>query len=288
MPLEQGHVVDDGVNHHVRVATRDGGACLTGHDGSYVGRSCSYRWQAHDFSKGDADRIAIHDTPVAGFIGKGKIDSSAFPTSSGGIFPAYYAVKINRPTVATQWHLAGPAAPYLAFGGTTVAVGKNFQHCAHPYWHNSHHLIPKGTFGAYIASMSSSKGKALQLDLFNAGYNINFCVNVLILPMDTEVAALFELPRHLILADGSAYTVLQKEFMNHSEYNDKVRGDLKKIFNQWQANKADLTCTDPARRQDLVHDLHVLSQACLDGIVAFGKTDGGEPISAIPWEDVFA
>lgn len=282
---------------HTGSSNKEQGACLWGHDGDYrPDWSCSYRWQAHDFSKGDADRKKIHNNPVLAFYKTmpATLSTSGWSTG-GGFFPAYYAATIKTPREPEDWYLDGPKKKgYKPFGGYEVPIGENFKRAYWPYWHNSHHLIPKGTLIAKMEDEETAQvsAHAMRLALLKAKYNVNHYHNMLILPQDARVGYWLDLPRHLILKEGNPLDPggLQVETMNHQAYNDKVAMDLSKALRAFINNvKQNIPCKPQSEDRDfLKDDLKELQKECFKQVIEFGVTNPGEPISAVDWEDVFA
>src|SRR4030095_2738576 len=125
---------------HIEVKNgQDDGACFTGHVSSYKRSSCSYRWQAHEESKNT--RRATSFTPVTGAVG-----TSAYKTKRKVLFPRKY--KTLPAPQPGDWDIDGPNRKDMRDAvGRRIGEHANFhKNWLWPYWHNSHHLIPKGTF----------------------------------------------------------------------------------------------------------------------------------------------
>lgn len=275
---------------------KEKGACLWGHDGAYrEDWSCSYRWQAHDFSKGDDERIEMHNDPVDAYYKDmpQQIETSGWDTDDS-FFPKWYSDEIKRPREPEDWYLEGPKKTgFKPFGGKEVPIDENFKRAYWPYWHNSHHIIPKGTLNSKIEQESTPDVSAhtIRVALLDATYNVNHYHNVVILPQDTEVAWWLELPRHLILKDGNPLDPqgLQQETGNHKKYNDNVSTDLEKALRNFISNVGQNEDCEPEDidADILKDDLKALQRSCLDQIKEMGSEYPGEPISAIEYEEVF-
>jgi hypothetical protein len=267
------------------------GACIWGHDTDYrKDWSCSYRWQVHEFSKGDTARKNVHNKRVDKFWPRMRkqVETSAYQKSpSKPVTPANYDWEINKPREPEDWYLDGPKkAGYEAVDGIPIPVGLNFQACTYPYWFNAHHVIPKGTLLEILEEVATAKGfgaNVIRLALLKIKYNVNHYLNVFILPQDTKVARLFKLPRHLILEEGSKHTTYDEEYFNHTEYNDMVADQLRDIFRDFVYNVGQNACAEPEDedRQFLKDCLEMLSEKCIKKIIEFGKDMPGEPISAM-------
>jgi hypothetical protein len=162
-----------------------------------------------------------------------------------------------------------------------VPQGKNFTNWVWPYWHNAHHLIPKGTFNAQIEAIANARvRKLVRQQMLVAEYNINHFRNVMILPQDKEVARLLKLPRHLILEDG-AKSQSNPEYFDHKAYNANVKVHLNSILDQYKKAVQKDVCNPPSAKASRTR-LEKLSDRCLDTIKTFGKAAGGQPLSDMP------
>jgi hypothetical protein len=253
----------------------ENGACLWGHDGRFSKNSCAYRWQGHEISK--AERTDIYDKWPLG--APAKIDTLGYRTSKKGWYPPGYPRSLPAPRKG-DWFLTGPTQTGYKVGRKTVPKGKNFTKDKWPYWHNSHHLIPKGTL---IAEINARKcAPVMRLSMLKAKYNVNHKMNVAILPQDEEVARILGLPRHLILEGTTKKTKLKTEYFDHKEYNAAVKDRLDTILDDYskicdkatQAHQEpDVTLTKDA--------LEKLSRDCWKKIQSFGKSNAGLAISEI-------
>lgn len=283
------HVTNpDGTCPHVVVKENtEGGACLTGHESSLAANSCAYRWQALTESK--KNRTHLYDkTPLAGAQQKaapmGTLATSAYLSNRGGLYPGQYGAVIFLPQKG-DWHLDGPTRNNMEdAAGRRIPQGQNFTKHTWPYWHNSHHLIPKGLFNETIAEIKDVDCQALvRLALLRAGYNINHHINVIILPQDLEVARVLGLPRHLILEDGS-WMIEESPKFDHLLYNWNVFDRLNPIIGRYKK-----ACDDELRKSCDTskfklsrEELEDLSEICHKSITQYGPTNPGEPISDMP------
>ena len=120
--------------------------------------------------------------------------------------------------------------------------------------------------------------------LLLAEYNVNHHINIILLPMDKEVARVLGLPRHLVLEDGSAVQEQGSKF-NHVAYNQTVKNELDGIIDSYKAtcDRERQTNCDPwpviklSKRQ-----LEILSQDCYSSVIQFGTGSPGTAISDLP------
>lgn len=254
----------------------ENGACLTGHNSRYAKVSCAYRWQAHKVSL--EERSSIYNGKTSK---KKEIKTNVYETNSGGFYPPPkdYNPSINPPTNIGDWDLDGPKVPFKPFEGSKKKIpkGENFTKTYWPYWHNAHHLIPKGLFNSLISETSCSY--LICQSLLEAKYNINHKINMMILPQDKEVGKILKLPRHLILREKS-----REEFFDHTAYNNLVKSKLKQIIDNYKE-----LCDKPKKKDHKIpkptldkKKLEKLSKDCYSTIVQFGKISAGEPLADIP------
>ncbi|PTL77047.1 AHH domain-containing protein [Vitiosangium sp. GDMCC 1.1324] len=283
------HVTNpDGTTPHVEVEKgTENGACLTGHESRYRPSSCSYRWQALTESKENRKRL-YDKTPTAGVRTKsapqGFLATSAYLSEKKNLVPSQYSTLVALPQEG-DWHLDGPHRDTMKNpGGQHIRRGKNFTKDTWPYWHNSHHLIPKGVLNETIAKIPDADCQMLvRLALLRAQYNINHHVNVIILPQDMEVARVLGLPRHLILEDGS-WVIEDCPKFNHAAYNMNVLGRLKPIINRYKTacdNELRKNC-DTSQFKLSKEELEELSRDCYKSVTEFGTAHPGSPISDMP------
>jgi hypothetical protein len=210
--------------------------------------------------------------------------TSAYLSQRGNRVPAEYAALVPLPKEG-DWHLDGPKRGDMKDGGgRPIPPGQNFTRHTWPYWHNSHHLIPKGLFHETLAEIRDADCQALvRLALLRAKYNINHHVNVILLPQDLEVARVLGLPRHLILEDGS-WVIEDCPKFNHAAYNMNVYNRLKPVINEYtEACDAELrkNC-DTSQFKLSKEQLEELSRECYRAVTEFGTAHPGSPISDMP------
>jgi hypothetical protein len=208
----------------------ENGACLTGHESSYIDfsnkNSCNYRYQAVEQGKSHKKiKSYLHSyndrlTNIASSYS--EIPTSAYNTKKGGLCPAYYVVSIPVPRKG-DWDVGGPTQGDIKRKGTQdIKKGENFTRDTWPYWNNAHHLIPKGTLKSAITNEGSVVGALMEVGLLKAKYNINHKKNMLFLPMDKEVGKILDMPRHIQLKEGDDDRI-KASCTNHSIYDKMVK-----------------------------------------------------------------
>ncbi|WP_161606787.1 AHH domain-containing protein [Myxococcus xanthus] len=256
---EKQHTEDDKnlPGRHKKAGGVEGGACLNRHVPKVERKnSCSHRWQAYQRAKEDT---ALYNWPAYQSLSKpgGRIRTAASVDKRGNRFPDWYDFTIAAPS-----QLNG--AP--GRGTWDLDHGDNFQvKCYRPYWHEANHIIPNSSLRKVMADVGkgmSNPGRialAVRGRLLNAQYNLNHKVNMILLPMDAEVAEALQLPRHR-----------QTAFLcSHKAYSDNVEAELKTLF--------DALVKEPIRNHtvpkynDCKDGLEALSQRLYKAIVAAGK-----------------
>jgi len=279
------------------IAGIDQGACLTGHDTAYQEVSCAYRWQAHMVAKEREGKLgsthynvrAVDERFLFG------INTNAYKARSGNFHPSQYIAKISIPQDG-DWDLDGPKrlVPRKTFLNQPrdIQPHTNFKDCYNPYWHNSHHMIPKRLFNNMVDETGRGEGASpdcpmiIRSCLLEAKYNINHKINMIILPQDKEVGEILKLPRHLILleeGDGEDVDAeLRKEMMSHVEYDNFVRGKIRRCVQDFKERVAEKTCEKPNPKPLLSKKrIENVSNACFKAIIGLGSTSGGKSLSDI-------
>ena len=174
---------EDFPDKHVKVdGSTEGGACLTGHESGrksappgYVTEvSCNYRWQGF---KRALDDKSIYNNKAP--VGK-RVTQTAWGRAGGRGW--------NQPAAKSAWNV--------------TATGVNFRtSCNKPYWHEAHHIVPNGELRDSINAVGKGKQSGIyraviRLGLLEEKYNLNHKPNMIILPMDGNVAKHVGLPRH--------------------------------------------------------------------------------------------
>lgn len=267
----------------------ENGACLTGHVGQYQKRSCAYRWQAHEVSK--AERRDIYhryaESIEQGHRTQGFIPTSRYMSAAGNPQPAYYAFELDIPKPG-DWDLDGPRQSFRRRGVTKVEKGKNFTKDHWPYWQNAHHMIPKSLFNGLVNQTDEALPGCAALirgSLLSAKYNINHKINMIILPMDKEVAKILGLPRHLTLKEPGR----TPDCTDHKVYTSKVEKRLKAIIDGYKKIVSEAKAEDHDNPKPTLDKkkLEKLSRDCYQTILQFGMLNAGEPLDAIPAIQLF-
>lgn len=191
---------------HKKVGAMRGGACLARHISKYdESNSCSHRWQAY---KSASQHKGLYDwDKYAGVKStKGKVR-----TDRKNGFPWWYRDKLNAPE-PHDWD---------------VGRGSNFKEkCYVPYWHNGHHLIPNGVLKESITAVGTDTPSPAKVrlnvkqGLLEAKYNLNYKVNMIVLPMDRAVGKALGMPVHL-------KAIFER---SHGEYSKNVQMNVKQFF----------------------------------------------------------
>jgi len=135
-------------------------------------------------------------------------------------------------------------------------------------WINAvHHVLPVGVLKDAITSFSKGLSDLeilIVVGLLNEKYNINFKVNMIILPANFETSRTVGLPTH---AQGD----------NHSKYSDKIKEDVTdaldavygSVRSQMSSSSEDHDLPD---HEDLKDQLRGISDDYYGKIVAYGKS----------------
>jgi hypothetical protein len=292
----------DDVYHEPISNALEDGACLTGHEATYKKNTCSYRYQAVEHSRANPDRQALYNKTLKvrkstarrykrdHKVKAGFVPTSRYPTNAGDVYPSDrdYGSKLAVPQPG-DWDVDGPKRPGVKDpSGKTIGIGKNFTGAFWPYWNNAHHMIPKDTLNTRIeaASNDSKIVTLIRAGLLKGKYNVNHYVNMILLPMDTEVGFLLKLPRHLTLEDGSSEFDDNPKF-DHTAYNKKVVNRLKDIMKDYveeaeEVKRKNKRCTIAKMPALSKRRLELLSNDCYKSIKLFGARSPGKPLVDLP------
>jgi hypothetical protein len=274
----------------------EGGACLSGHSSEHSDRtSCTYRWQALHPAAGERHPVYARLPKVSASaqrafakagVPKGFLPTSRYVSKRGNPVPLNYAFQIALPEHQDDWRVGGPTRPnFISASGKPIPPGANFTKNTWPYWNNAHHIIPKGLLNRLINKITDPECRDLvRTGLLRAKYNVNHWINVVILPMDFEVARHLSLPRHLALEDETAVFEPNPKF-DHKAYARKVKRLLEKIMDGYRsavaAAVAGKDCSS-GRTVSLSKDrLEEVSRLCYALIVSLGQTKPGASIGEI-------
>jgi hypothetical protein len=221
---EEQHAKDivDLPDRHKEVRPSSGGACLNRHlaDTPEQGekKSCSHRWQAYLQMEAD---MGVYNWNKYERLANKKTRITTFATSG---FPECYQKTLAQPK-PHQWDVGQSSKP-IGFGWGETTKKNFWWKCYHPYWHEAHHIVPNSTLRNAIIDFAKDVQKGEELvktirgGLLDEKYNLNEQLNMIMLPLDKEVADALKLPRHRQTA----------AHWNHSVYSDNAKGELAKIF----------------------------------------------------------
>lgn len=260
------HLSDSARGVHVRSSAPDGsgGKCLNRHVSYWAPQSCSHRWQAYLHAVADSslynwpryDEICDGGSPIKTDVVEGPVvvknrkgETRVYP-----FYPNFYQ------------RLLDPPRP----GDWDVGEAKNNfkKSTVKPYYHNAHHIVTNSELNAGLGKVGSDvQGERPDIDgmklirdsLLRAGYNLNHKMNMIILPMDREVAKALRLPRHLAETtdrDHPRYSEIIKKLLR------SVMNDLRKEIDNALANgeahdkiKVDLCKARLEKRSETVYNL---------------------------------
>jgi hypothetical protein len=292
--------------------TGDGGACVKGpYNTKYTKNdSCSYRWQAvMAYSKKGKQSIDGREnrlvTPKATQVRTSRYETSKSKSRASGkksFYPGDYPAALRIPDDPQGWCVGGPTKTLEVKDGPggkvlfKIPAHKNFTSHLWPYWNNAHHIIPKGTLKSTIAELENPTGwppkspalrNIVERFLLKKLYNVNHHSNVILLPMDKEVAKILKLPRHLLLEDDDDVPMPLEEAspkFDHLLFNLQAQAQLIGIMDDFSsaAKKAagggGKTCvTDEMEAAE--KKLRDLSDFLHDEILRVGAKKKGLPVS---------
>jgi hypothetical protein len=271
--------------------TTEGGACLTGHEANFrnFGHkvTCNYRYQCYEQADTEAKiKAKLHSYNVQAI--KAKIVTSVYETEAGGWAPAYYCASLPIPEPG-DWDVGGPNRTIYrkALNKKTKKIpqGKNFTQDTWPYWNNAHHLIPKALLRDKILGLEQDVSDLLQRALMSAQYNVNYKVNMFMMPQDKEVAAILGLTRHIQLKEKDSPGNAQN-CTDHPGYTKVVEVRLARIIDSY--NKI---CKDAIKKVNKKHPvpkpkvdkakLHRLSKSLMNLVLAWGQLQPGASLDHI-------
>ena len=278
----------------------EGGACLSGHSSKYAdASSCTYRWQAlqpvareRHSVYGRMPKVSAADQRAFAKegISKGFLPTSRYLSQAGEPVPFEYAFQVALPRHPDDWRVGGPTRTDSTDAvGNRIPPGKNFTQDKWPYWNNAHHIIPKALLNRLIDKIEDPECRDLvRVGLLRAKYNVNHWINVVILPMDMQVARHLSLPRHLALEDETAVFEPHPKF-DHAAYSEKVKKRLATIIATYKAAVQQAINEERCNAWSVVklskRQLEQLSKACYLSIVNLGATRPGASIGEIAFPD---
>ncbi|MFP2931996.1 AHH domain-containing protein [Pyxidicoccus sp. 3LG] len=240
-----------------------GGACLNRHIPKVEkGNFCSHRWQAYVRALKDKAR---YDWPKYKPLAQrgGKVQTAAGKDKKGQLFPPWYSKEIDAPSEV-------PGSGTDKAGTWDLAHSDNFQvKCYRPYWHESNHIIPNSTLKKVLASIGEGMKsphrvrRIVRARLLEQRYNLNHEDNMILLPMDEEVARVLGLPRHRKTAF----------LRSHKAYSDNVEKELKGIFSSLKDQIREHSKPKPDYG-NFKNSLVEFSKRLYGQIIAAGEKDG--------------
>ncbi|MBU8899855.1 hypothetical protein DRW03_15850 [Corallococcus sp. H22C18031201] len=210
-----------------------GKGCLWSWNTKYdVGHACSYRWHAREH--------ALADGHLYNYPAYKSLCVSAAPGASDVFFTAAYrgpksVAPSNNYALRNQFPYKKKPRP----GQWDVSLHRNFtESWTRPYWHNAHHVIPRSVLHDELTAAGKEDPRITDMiiqGLLRAEYNLNDRENLIILPMDREVATSLGLPRHLLGDEAQPHEPLQgRQIADHPDYSRRVRLMLRPVINQYK------------------------------------------------------
>ncbi len=227
------HLMDvgDKVGHHAEKGSLDGGKCLNRHHSvapyeTTRRGSCSHRWQAYEQMSGEREK---YDYPK--YKSLCELPTPKLNVWQRGI--AWYAKKQLPRPAPKEWDYTKSCKREIC--GITRSVKNFYERSSTPYNHQAHHVIPNGELADTImkkfSGLSPRAVIAVRRGLLSAGYNLNYKNNMIMLPMDKQVANAIGLPLHQ--ASWAA--------QSHPAWSKYVKGKIESIFHdikdQMEAHK---------------------------------------------------
>ncbi|HYO57919.1 AHH domain-containing protein [Archangium sp.] len=206
---------------HKRTGAVEGGKCLNRHEVGFKQYSCFHKWQAFVRATEDSryynwpryENAAKEQMPGKGHevLGTRAIKRKARRGEATSPGRGIYLVRMDKPSP----------------GDWDVDWGRhNFKYdCNTPYYHEAHHIIPDSILQTVIQKVLGADGGSPELVLIarnlllEASYNINHKLNMVLLPMNSHVAKVLNLPIHR-----------QPGHPDHKQYRDYVKSLLQGDF----------------------------------------------------------
>jgi hypothetical protein len=248
-------------------------------DGFEDGNECSYRWHAYIHAEIDSE---IYNYPAYVDICISKNESGVFrtdarTTKAGGVYPEDYAQEWlgqfwrNKPThEGKEWD--------LGHGDNFTADWRR------PYWHNAHHVVPAGILKSAITATGDKDSRLptyIGQGLLMGTYNLHDLENMIILPMDTNVAYALKLPRHL---RGDQVGPGKKgEYADHKDYSAVIKDRLNPVMDAYAKSLAEALSKEhkPPPIELAKQSLVDVSKDTYKDILRKGSKSPGEAISDI-------
>ncbi|MDZ7591859.1 MAG: AHH domain-containing protein [Rubrivivax sp.] len=229
---------------HDSVGSFDGGACLNGHLSRWVERdSCSYRWQGIKRAK---ERAELYNIPS---------ERSWWLDESGFRWLSAESVAKGRSGKILKTIAEGIKKGMLK---RKVEV-RNFTNGFLPYSNQVHHVLPNSALRKGIEGATGSKAnliKDITDGLLEEPYNINFKINMLILPEGKRESVILGLPTHC---------------GDHPGYTAKVMASVKAAMQPYALAAKKGEPHGESDFEDIKDELHTISNDMYDAVVDYGQ-----------------
>lgn len=179
---------------HKRTGTTEGGKCLNRHEVGFKQYSCFHKWQAFVRATEDSK---YYNWPRYENAAKDQMPEEGHPLYAG---PGHiYFTRMNKPKPG-DWNVDWNRLNFKT-------------NCNIPYYHEAHHIIPDSILQKVIQKTFGAIGGSPELVLtarnllLEQSYNVNHKLNMVLLPMNSHVARVLNLPVHRRLGhpDHKAY-----------------------------------------------------------------------------------
>lgn len=250
---------------HVSIGSYEGGSCLNGHMSQWKENdSCSYRWQGLKQAEDHPGPYNSHPGP------KNSRPSTAYHLGGSGIGnPAVSSIEkrlsgevidlLGVPKLFTKILKSGKNAGKLKETMRQLVRARNFTNGFAPYSNQVHHVLPNAVLSEGIVEITDSNAdlvKDICDGLMQEMYNINFHINMLILPTENRDSVETGLPTHC----GS-----------HPTYSNAVKAGVKAALRAYAGVAAQGEKHPPADYQALKDELEAISNSTYAEVVAWGQ-----------------
>jgi hypothetical protein len=205
---------DSKLNHHTSSASDgSGGKCLNRCEGRKQNCSCSHTWQGYLKATETSD---LYNWPKYKGIGAQTLMFRRKPKEG----ESATVMRQCRAPREGDWNV-GVKYCKRKNGKVNFLESANF-----PYYHEAHHMVPNSVLNGVISLLFGEPEAVLVLfrkGLMDEEYNLNYKVNMIILPLEEVIADAIGLPRHR-----------QTNAFDHKVYSKKVKTKLKKILSSNQ------------------------------------------------------
>ncbi|HXD18656.1 MAG TPA: AHH domain-containing protein [Vicinamibacterales bacterium] len=232
---------------HKPVGAYEGGGCLTGHQSAWKENdSCSYRWQGIQNAKDKNAKV---------YNIKSEPDWHLDAIANTFRWIPVKSINAGRAGQIVQRLKKGIKKGKLK----QKIQAKNFTTGYTPYSNQVHHVIPNNVLKEAILKATKKKAdlvKDLVDGLLAAPYNINYKVNMLILPSLDSVCCKLGLPKHL----GS-----------HPTYDKNLKDKVNETVQMYTETADDKEEHDPDFGK-IADELVAISEDLYDSVVDYGQS----------------